>query len=250
MKKIFVLVLSLCLSFGLITTNVHASTNEINNMLSELENYIQSGSGTEDDPYVIDESYPYKNYLDAQVLAIFNNPNSNINLLADFSGALSVLYNNNNYYNGGRWYATGNTPDVNSDGNCWIRNISYGGRTYLNDFKTLRLNATNWNTFGQKAVQNGGEELVNQLLTAGIGLSSATAAGIMVAYKVTIQAINAYTLNMINTAINNNYGLLTINYSTSYHGSWYVTSTATYWTTYPKVYVPASFYGTGIFQSK
>ena len=249
-KKLMLSIISFCLIIPVFSFNVFASEDTTQTIdISILPSYIESGSGTQEDPYIIDSSCPYKIIMDQQIQDIFSNQDNEIMLTSDFSGALSVKYNNTRYTNGGKWHCTGNIPSSSSDGICWIRNISYGSNSYIDELMTIRNTATWWTSLNTGILNVCGPDLVNYLVNTGVSTTVAAACGYLFLYTACIDVLNSVTYSYLSTTYNNGYGLLTVNYSISYHGDWYATSTVAQWTTYPYVYVPASYYGTGTFTS-
>ena len=239
--------------------------------INQLDEYIVGGKGTSSNPFILSEDCPYKNIMDEQIANMFENVETDysnitntlyvksfkklrsagsnvqnqIMNLADFSGTLSIYHSTKTL--GGYWKSTGNVPSLTNDGNCWIQNITYFPHTDegYKEFYKMRTSSTYYSILGTLSINYGGKALSSALIARGITSGMAYMCGLATATATVCSIINIWTASKIKTADNNGWGLLTINYATSYHGNWYKASTACYWTTYPKVYIPLSIYSTG-----
>ena len=295
-KNLLIAILSISMLFANLPINVLAknngnkSQNQIPN-ISQLDDYVIDGSGTREDPYIIDDACPYKEIMDNNVNQIFNSLNGEIIsskfvayssikaismkttrtknyqlvYMADFGGALSKKIGN--YAKGGYWLCTGNYPSVVSDNVCWIQKIAYVSNASVKKLAAAKNNGTLWNIIKTNVYDKGkyGAALETAIIAdakkigwaaskkiAGCTISEiAKAASFLFWFyygtQVIASLLNYYTYSTLNSWGNAGYGALNIIYSISYQGSWYSTYTETKWTTYPTVYGPAEYYGTGYF---
>ena len=188
---------------------------------------------------------------------------------SDYKGALTKFtFTITDLDDGACDKGTSNIPSTSADGALWIQSITYESPKavqYLYNANT----SSGWTDFlngiasyigplyGQ-ALSNKIIELASQSSIASIGgiaISKLAGASKVMLYVTAPGKLIRflYTQTTLKTAVNNGYGLLHIQYSTSYHGSWYQSETQAYWTTckivnnkiYNKVFVPNSIYGTG-----
>ena len=267
MKKKILLLLCFCIFFTGFIRCVNGDEIESENIndISQLSNYIISGTGTQDDPYVIDDSCPYKAIMDQQIASIFaiSDHNSDyISLQSDFNGALTVCCSI--ALNGGYWKCTSNYPTTDSNGTCWIQKIDYVSNADVRSI-AMGLSNTSFIQAVYDAIENGKSGLAlkqwilnycayqygwnsSTVITGNLTLETLASGFMHLFYlyagvQIMTAAINSLQYSTLMSWYGSNYGQLNVYYAISYNGSWYQTYTETAWTTYALAYAPAAFYG-------
>ena len=236
---------------------------------TELEKAIIAGSGTEDDPYIVD--YANAPYFEEFVLnSLYQQPQGNASIQVNPTGftglMLTVLYDD---ATSGVWvYSSGGLP-VTSNGNIRFSQISYNPNFQVERIKAIVDNNQAWlYAIGEiESLVNYGLTLSkaniegavqSALLDLGItALGGFTASQIASAVALLlgavgsttgkIQLVYAVTSSAVNSAYQSEISLVDIYYLTAYNGAWYANSvTETGWSN-DAIYLPADVYGTGSF---
>mgnify|MGYP004486711281 CR=1 FL=1 len=249
----------LCLA-GTVPVNAEASMEEIYD--KELETAIISGTGTEDDPYVLDYSKApmfteymvetYESYKQPLTRGSFTS-----NSLTKYLKTSST---------GGTWIYSSGGLSVASDGNLRITRVAYVPNSKLNAINAFMGSANVAsmindiadiaNTTSQYLIENISDVLKYYGYTAISGYTVATIAGALATalgatHGVSSMVMLIYAIQTapLNTARNNGLNYVTINYMTSYHGSWYTNRTSEAGWSNNAIYVPATYLGSGSFHS-
>ena len=240
--------------------NAEASMEEIYD--KELETAIISGTGTEDDPYVLDYSKApmfteymvetYESYKQPLTRGSFTS-----NSLTKYLKTSST---------GGTWIYSSGGLSVASDGNLRITRVAYVPNSKLNAINAFMGSANAASMINDIAdlANTSSEYLINNIsgilkyygyasiggyTATAIGGALATALGATHGVSSMVMLIYAIQTAPLNTARNNGLNYVTINYMTSYHGSWYTNRTSEAGWSNNAIYVPASYLGSGNFHS-
>ena len=238
-KKLLTISLATCLGLSCFIGNI-TKAKALDN---DIMNYVISGSGTEDDPYVLAGDNEYKEMFDEMAKEAVQ---PTVTPLIDFSGTLTgAQYENQTA--GGIWrYASGG-PSASSDNALVILGI-----TYNNEDAARRFYAEldDYSFIGQLTsdLKNGLfgvalEASITKLFGMKIGALVGCIFGFMTTYSVLADK------ETLKTAVTTNKGFLLISYKTSYHGSWFMSSTYDVWGNCPTVTLPGSYYGIGNYYS-
>lgn len=261
MKKILIGIL---IAFSMITTSlpVYAEQNIENIYDAELENAIISGSGTEDDPYIVDyEKAP--NFQEYVINVYEEARGKNYTRATGFTGYVLTTYKGS-YSNGAAWVYQSGGLSVNADGNLRIQKVAYISNQEANRLVAVMSTPNDWENLKQiislipgltaLAVVN---KIANKFYSVGghtardIGKAVATAVAAIEAYGASADFVSYILNNSINSglysAVNNGTSCVNILYLSSYHGSWYQNKTNEGGWTGNRVYIPSSTYGTGRF---
>lgn len=261
MKKILIGIL---IAFSMITTSlpVYAEQNIENIYDAELENAIISGSGTEDNPYIVDyEKAP--NFQEYVVNVYEKARGENYSRATGFTGYVLTTYKGT-YSNGAVWVYQSGGLSVNADGNLRIQKVAYISNQEANRIVAVMNVPDKWTTL--KQIINGLSGLtstaivtriVNKFTSVGaytakdIAKATATALGAVGAILSSADLVTYIVNNGINSglysAVRNGTSCVNILYLSSYHGEWYQNKTTEGGWTGNKVYIPSSTYGTGKF---
>lgn len=261
MKK---LLIGILITLSMITTSftVHAEQNIENIYDAELEKAIISGSGTEDDPYIVDyEKAP--NFQEYVVNVYEEARGKDYARATGFTGNVLTTYKGS-YSNGAIWVYQSGGLSVNADGNLRVQKVAYISNQEANRLVAVMSTPTHWTDlkqlisvipgFSALAVVN---KIANAFYSVGghtardIGKAVATAVAAIGAYGASADFVSYILKNSINSglysAVNNGTSCVNILYLSSYHGSWYQNKTNEGGWTGNRVYIPSSTYGTGTF---
>ena len=240
-KKLLTISLATCLGLSCFLGNI-TKANALDN---DIMNYVISGSGTEDDPYILAGDTEYKEMFDKMAKEAVQ---PTVMPLVDFSGTLTgAQYKNQN--NGGIWRYSGGGPSTSSNGALTILTI-----TYNNNLNTGRLSATlnnaSWAQALVDALVSGycGSALATKL-TPIVGPTIATGLASIFSVSIFSFAASKTDKTIVDNALSQGSGVLEISYRTSYNGSWFYTDTIDYWRDYGTVKTPGSYYGNGVYHS-
>lgn len=243
MKKLLSFSLAACLCLSCFIGNM----KEAKAYENDIMNYVISGSGTEDDPYVLSDDNEYKEMFDEMAREAVQ---PTVIPQIDFSGTLTgATYSGQ--YNGGVWRYSSGGPSTSSNGAMTILGISYANHRVVDFYAAQILSGLTYSAIIKSKINEG---LVSTALTnalaPSIGSSNASLVGSFILFA--ISSANASDNKVLADALASNQGLLEISYRTSYNGSWYYTSCIDVWRTASsgKVTVPGSYYGIGTYSSK
>lgn len=261
MKKIISMLIAfiLCL-VGTVPVNAEASMEEIYD--KELETAIISGTGTEDDPYILD--YSKAPMFTEYMVETYDSYNQPLTRGSFRSNSLTKYYGSS--LTGGTWIYSSGGLSVASDGNLRITRVAYVPNNKLNAINAFMgsQNAASMindiadiaNTTSQYLIENISDVLkyygytaISGYTVATIASALSTALGATYGISGTVILIYAIQTEPLNTARNNGLNYVTINYMTSYHGSWYSNRTSEAGWSNNAIYVPASYLGSGSFYS-
>lgn len=257
MKKILCAALAaiLCTSFS--GSKVMANEEIPKDVLTAVENrcYIASGSGTIDDPYILDESYnPIKEYLDQQY---YMNTDST-SLLR--SGKYNIALRGTKHYVGdgeARWYYT-NGGDTSGRYNTTIyKNVDYIGFTSTAIASTKLTNPSTVDRITEIIKEGGSSATVAAALSKVIGGAAASAILRLMGYGLIAHAtystmagiISDASIKIYNEAINKKLGTISVTFDYSINGTWYQNTAIDVWDTYPYAQEPLSAFGNGVFRN-
>lgn len=261
MKKILIGIL---IAFSMITTSlpVYAEQNIENIYDAELENAIISGSGTEDDPYIVD--YEKAPNFEEYVVNVYEEARGkNYTRATGFTGYVLTTYKGS-YSNGAVWVYQSGGLSVNADGNLRVQKVSYISNEDANRIVAAMSVPTTWEKIkttigvlaGAKAI-----EIITKISNSipNVGGHSPKSIGRAVAvfllavanYGASGEFIRSLINNSVNSglysAVNNGTSCVNILYLSSYHGAWYQNKTSEGGWSGDAVYIPSSTYGTGTF---
>ena len=268
MKRIISGFIAVMLCF---TTVVSAKAEDNSSVYDkELESAVISGTGTFEDPYIVDYSKTpeFTKFVNESYESAMSGEYNVTTRNTGFTGYSLDQYRGV-YSNGGIWvYSSGGlSPAV--DGNVKFSRITYTGSTkasQLNDvaqnqFDLLRRIVDFIVEYNPSSTQM--NAAVNYAYAAlGItsvrGLSAAAMAGILSSAAGYIAGVAAVTqllliirtniiLSPLNSAASSGKNYVQLSFSTSYHGSWYANSSAEAGWTGNKIYTPNPGYGSGSF---
>ena len=236
-KKVLITITSLCMLMCMSSTSVSAKHPDI-------MDFVISGTGTENDPYILGANNPYKEQFDAQAKEAVQ---PSLMPLVDFSGTLTgpVYYGQTN---GGIWNYTGGGPSSSSDNALIISGISYSNNAATQTLSSVVNNASLFNILKENLGAGLAAGGLTKALTSAFGFKIASTIGSIFAF--TMEVAQSVDKNVINQALNKHVGILEISYRTSYHGSWFYTSCLDVWHTEPTAKTPGSYYGNGVYSSK
>ncbi len=245
MKKFLRKTFIFLLSFGMILSGLTTVNASDVNGDDDIMNYVVGGSGTYDDPYILTGDNQYKDMFDARVRG-YSDPN--LMPLIDFSGVLTGAshYNQNN---GGEWIYKSGGPDTTANNALRVNRINYVDKQTVFDMTELTTSSVLWDDLADRLSKGlFGAALKSALLVIGVPASAATAASMIFKWYYGAGLKNS-DRELMKTAKRNGWGILQINYQTSWNGSWYVTSCLDYWSSYPTAREPGSYYGIGTYTS-
>lgn len=238
-KKLLTISLATCLGLSCFIGNI----TKAKALDDDIMNYVISGSGTEDDPYVLAGDNEYKEMFDEMAKEAVQ---PTVTPLIDFSGTLTgAQYENQTA--GGIWkYASGG-PSASSDNALVILGITYnnedaarGFYSKLDDYSFVGKLTSDLKNFLYGSAL---EASIAKVYGLKIGALVAGIFGIMTEYTVLGDK------ETLKNAVTSNKGFLVITYKTSYHGSWFRSSTYDIWGKCPTVTLPGSYYGIGNYYS-
>ena len=270
MKKILTAVLSLALlaiQFMMPVCAEEVSVDLEKIYEKELETAIISGTGTDNDPYIVDyriapEFYHY-------ICDNWNQKNSgyNSNQQLSVNDVGFTGYVLTKYYgkksNGGIWIYSSGGMNADTNGNLRINKVVYTPNSELGVLYAARTSLPAWTAIVSEignyassnftAVSNG---VAGTLINAGytsiggfsamaIGTGVATVLGTAANTIATIQFLQVISSSRLNNAKNNGKNYITIYYMSAYNGSWYANYIDEVGWDNNKIYAPANAYGSG-----
>lgn len=263
MKKIFTLLLSVCLMLPMFN-NVKAIDND-SIYQSELENAVVSGDGSAENPYVLneDKSPLFTQYLEKIGHEAINpmTTNSDISTHGVMDGVLSGT-SHSNQTSGGYWLYGSGKPSTDSNGNIWMKQIEYLSATKATEIFAGMKITSNYDKFiGALSVllkESVYTNAVNLLVSKGLSKTLASAlctwlgfGGSAVGFVMTAKEIADHVKSKpFESAISAKKGIITCYYNTSYQGAWYSHSLTEVWGNYPTAKEPGSYYGKGTYKSR
>lgn len=268
--KVFKSLIVLCMavmtvfrSFGV--TNVKAESYD-----ETIENAIIAGTGSEDDPYIIDPALApeFAEYLEmcgdvalAEAGIISGYSASTGIAVPDAFGTL--LQGTAHYSpNGAIWvYSSGGQPS-SYNGAVRFKHIEYVN--YSNTYQiymNLNLSKSLMNEYGDDIASFSFNAAVAYLQSHGVAGSLAVAianvfgkSSVSLGFALAILLVeigNWYTTTYpLQTAIINGHGIIEVNYLTAYNGSWYEYMSTEEWTGGTTGYEPISLYGSGNYYNR
>lgn len=239
LKKILLSALASCLLFS---TSFHEKIT-VKAEESNIFDYVISGSGTFDDPYILSGNNIYKKTFDAIAKESLQPSTMNI---VDFSHGLTGK-SYSNQINGGKWTYISGGLDVNTDNSLLITNISYAGKNELNDLVSVCENKVYYDMLNSFLIANVYGKALDAALASSVGVSCAS--NIASIFFFIADVVSAQEKNLIFNAFNSNLSILNIQYKTSYHGSWYLSNCIDTWRNFPTATTPASYLGNGKYTS-
>ena len=233
----------------------------------ELSVAIMDGSGTVDDPYIVD--YSQASCFEEYVLETWERSNqpgdASPNVYPNGYTGLCLTQYKGQYASGGVWTYSSGGPSVDSNGSLRFSKIAYVSGSHLQSLYILRQNNLAWLSvvndiagyaYGNRSamihsvmaiLSNHGYATIAGMSLASIGAGVASAAGAAYAISGTLTLLYNASSSAIANSYNNGLNLVTISYLSSYNGSRYANSVSeTGWRS-NMVYVPGSFYGAGYF---
>jgi hypothetical protein len=248
--------------------NINGDMQEIYN--EEISNSIISGTGTEDDPYILDQSKSpeFTEYLEEKGNLLCNEINSSqesnttnsaVSLASNFDKILSGKAHSNQT-TGGYWKYSSGGMSVSSNGNIRVKKIAYYPYEYVQNFISAKSNKTFWSVLKANAtdIKNYGfTQAVNYLVKKKLSNKAATTfAGFLAkgtlyfdTYLLFLDVYNDFNMIPYNNANSDKKGVFTIEYQTSYNGKWYLYDVTDEWAKYKTAYEPNTTYGKGTYTS-
>ena len=267
MKRLFTALLTLAVLAVQMMVPVSAEEKDIaleKNYEAELSSAIISGSGTENDPYLIDPTLApsFSDYLkQCGKSALLENSLTGITPEYSANGfGPSLQGNSYKAPNGFVWiYKSGGLP-VSGNGNVRFRHIEYINYQTVKDTYDKRDQAKgvfdDWGSTLASMTFNGAidylknkgisnffaKELVNLMgkstISKGFGIT-------LFLLEFSDWYSNTY---LWRKAISHNNGFIVADYLSAYNGSWYAYMSTEEWTTQPYAYSPKSSFGTGTYK--
>ncbi len=277
-KRIINLAITASISVcSMATLQVRAEENDFFNNESmmgvyddELSYAIIGGTGTEDDPYIVD--YSLAPYFEEYMLESWKQSkhpeNASPKVFPNGYTGLCLTQYQGQYSNGGVWVYSSGGPSVSGNGALRFSKIAYVDGSALQGLYALRQNYNAWlsvvNDIASYAYSNSTvfitsviSILVNHnysnvggvaLSTVGAGAAAAAAAA-AASIAGTLDLLYVVSSSTVSSAYNNSLNLVQISYMSSYNGSWYSNNVSeTGWGNH-QIYIPSSFYGTGTFHA-
>lgn len=199
----------------------------------DIMQYVVSGSGTFEEPYIFGENNEYKEMLDSKVRAQL----TSVSTRSQFSASLT----GGSYYapNGGKWSYTHGSPNSISDYMLWYISIIYTSDT--NTISSLS-DAIESNENVEKIIMGlanhlAGEALENYLIAHGVPKAAAEACSEIFGEVFSSFSFTKADRAAIDAALNCG-GLLTVSYRHSYHGSWFQSDVLASWDEVPYANIP------------
>lgn len=270
MKKILSILLSI---FTIVFTGISPiyakETSDSNIYDLELSNSIISGSGTENDPYIVD--YQKAPHFYNYVVNVYQEAKgANLARASGFTGYVLTAYKGT-YNNGGVWVYQSGGLSVNADGNLRVQKVAYISNQQANQIVAAMSVPTTWSYISETISFSSGllsGAFINKIVTAlsnkgitsikghstrSIGLAIATGVSAVGAYLSSSDFIKFLINNGmnsgLNSAVSNGTSAVNISYLSSYHGAWYQNTTSEGGWKGNAVYIPSSTYGSGTFVS-
>lgn len=279
MKKLLFAILTVSLFFTHLIISVSAEEKNETTMndiyKQEISNAIICGTGTADDPYVLDyeKARDFENYI-LENLILHNYDAITENRLegtrSGFVGNCLTVYKGTPS-DGAVWVYSSGGMSVTTDGNIRIKKVSYNtvsqthalaaAANYSGLWSIISSALSTYISYNKSTIAS---HLVTALTSAGIstiggysassvamaiakcaGAGAAVVGTSLFAYDILNSLLNV----SLNSASNSNKTYVHIDYITAYQGSWYEYSVGEAGWTGNKVYTPASIYGTGTYYS-
>lgn len=241
-KKLLTISLATCLGLSCFIGNI-TKAKALDN---DIMNYVISGSGTEDDPYVLAGDNEYKEMFDEMAKEAVQ---PTVMPLVDFSGTLTgTSYSGQT--RGGTWSYSGGGPTTSSNGALTILGISYSNNSDTGKLSSVMTNTTYKKYLVNSLASGLSSSALTSALTGTLGASLASAMGSVFGFSFVSFVASQTDLNIVNQALSKGVGILEISYRTSYNGSWFYTSCLDVWHTCPIAKTPGSYYGNGVYRSK
>lgn len=240
----------------------------------ELDDAILSGTGTFDDPYILNyELAPeFSDYLAECGLNALENSGLNSNSIVsndnNIEGASTRGVNDyltgsshSNQTNGGYWkYSSGGPTSTLYNGNTVFKKVEYLSYNTVVNINAGFSNNTYSNYFKKNLPSIIGLSLSNAtsvLTKCGMAANVAKAlchyAGVAsTLFSVTLTLSEFATTTMQSVYVdakNQRKGVVRAQYNVTYQGQWYSYSMNEVWKKYPTAYEPNSAYGTGTYRS-
>lgn len=243
LKKILLCVLSVCTALTQLNTTISVNASEAEN--NDIKEYIVSGSGTYDDPYVLGGDNQFKTYFDNMAK---ESVNPTVMPALDFSGVLdgSNVIQNQTY--GGKWsYSSGGMTAITNNA-LVVLGVAYGAPTYAQRLKQMKSSSLLFDTL-QDGLISGlvGTGLI-ALIERKVDLTEEQEEAIRKIFAFVFISVAGLSLDdqrELDSAANTSKGILEIQYKTSWNGAWYKSSCLDVWESYPTVYLPNTTYGIG-----
>lgn len=240
-KKSIVTLLVCSLMCGLFMPSARALEPE----MDDISHYVLSGSGTFEDPYILDNDNPYKTMFDEVMRNSVRASNPNVSTYSVFSASLT---GGPRYApSGGKWTYTSGGLDASADNRMVYKGITYSDHTRIS---VLMKGLNNLIILDHIKDALGdylfGPALNNYLQSKGVPEDIADAAEDVFGFvygKFTFAGNDKAILE----AAAQSGGVMEVVYNTSYHGSWYQSSALASWDEYPNAYFPVGPYGNGSF---
>ena len=262
-KNFFVGVSILALTFAAINvTPVFAADLDVI-YEKEISESIIAGDGSAENPYILNEetSPMFTQYLEEKGKeAIVSLQVPTVSTFGLFDGILSGT-SHGTAPNGAYWKYTSGAPNVNSNGNVWMKSVEYmtynevknmvagfNSSSYVSVFKGSITEIAGWSL--TKAVNH----LINKAIQKSIATAFATWLGcgttFIGAYLI-LEEYSTFTKQRpYIRAHEAGVGLIHAAYNTSYQGKWYGHSASDLWPTYPIAKDPGIMYGKGTYVKK
>ena len=266
MKRLFTALLALALLTGHITVPVSAEKRDIsleNIFENELSSAIISGSGIEDDPYIIDPALAplFSVYLkQCGKTALSGNTLAGTSEYSVNGFGTSLQGTSYNAPKGFVWiYKSGGLP-VSGNGNVRFRHIEYINYQTVKESYDNRDLAKgvidDWGSTIASFTFNGAidflkkkgikSDFANKIVNL-MGKSSISNGFAFAMFL--IEFSNWYTNSYLwRQAISHKNGFIVVDYLSAYNGSWYAYMSTEEWTTQPYAYSPKSSFGTGTYK--
>lgn len=228
--------LALSLSMMATTLPIYAKENKDSIYENELNEAILSGSGTENDPYIVD--YEKAPNFHEYVINVYEEARGKSNLRASgFTGYVLTTYKAV-YNNGAAWFYNSGGLSVNVDGNLRVQKATYISNQEVNRIVAVMNVPNKWTTLkniisnlpglGQVAIIN---KIAKEFTSVGgysassIGHAVATAIAAIGTYGASWDLVSYMIDNGLNSglysAVNNGTSCVNVVYLSSYHGAWY-----------------------------
>ena len=265
-KRSIMSIVALALTLSIIPIRNVNATNIDDIIAKELKIAIVSGDGTGDHPYVVDyDKAPYfKKYMEninAKVMYALQGAEegTGIKPLALFDGIL-VGTKHTNQTKGGSWLYKSNAPTTTSNGNVWMKAITYQSVTDTKETYRLINDSYQKNKFDdviKTAITKPYSQAYSMIVKSGITGAAASAMlralgkvnGVFTVASCMGFVHDYFRVNKYRDAVNAKDGMIHAEYNTSYQGSWYSHKGEDAWTTANTAYEPGIHYGKGIYRS-
>lgn len=244
-KKFLILFCGITMIISNLLSNV--SAKEFENQYDDIMEYVVSGSGTFEDPYVFES-------LDNQYSLMFNEivKDSIIQKPFDTRHQFTASLTGDEYYNqtnGGEWHYSYGGGSVGTN-NSFV----YVTINYVNEKDTentyVALTNPSLKDIIYSSVRDNAFELMIEKVTEKAGKTMAKAVYNFFSVIPVVEIINSSTLDELGMAVYNDNGSLVVKYKFSYNGAWYYNIVSVEWDTYPTAILPGTAYGVGNYKSR